>query len=413
MRSAVLIVLFLMSASARAGAQNNPHGVLPRGLDCADCHTAEGWRSIRRDPRFDHARTGFALSGKHSAAKCSSCHKALRFEAESAQPRMCADCHTDVHQARFGTDCTSCHDTRSFQQANAAGAHASTSFPLSGAHTRVPCESCHRNESTGSYTALDTRCSACHQQDYNAVQLPNHTEAGFSGNCTECHSTLSWAGAPFDHGAAANGFVLLGAHIRSTCGSCHTASGLRFNPPPTTQQECLACHNAEYQGQHAGNGYPTTCMTCHNMDTWDGAVFRHTTFALVGAHTSLQCTACHAPSNNELIYPAPTGAADCVACHLSDYERQHAGTGIATTCMSCHTVNDWTFNHDPEFPIYSGAHAGKWSNCQQCHTTPGDYRNFNCLSCHTATETNGHHREVNGYAYDSNLCYSCHPRGRS
>jgi hypothetical protein len=152
------------------------------------------------------------------------------------------------------------------------------------------------------------------------------------------------------------------------------------------------------------------------MNTWDDATFNHTMFPLTGAHTTLDCTSCHAPPDNALIYPVPSGASDCVACHRADYDRQHTADGYPTTCLSCHDDHSWSSfrNHDASFfPIYSGEHAGEWNTCQECHTVPNDFRVFSCTTCHTPTETNGEHREVNGYVYESTRCYSCHPRGDS
>lgn len=611
MRSILVAFGFLVSAGPALHAQGvtNPHGPLPQGTDCSSCHTSDRWKPVRKDMRFDHARTGFALAAKHGAVACSACHTPVTFAAQGTAVRQCASCHTDVHAGRFSRDCASCHDATSFMKASGPQAHARSSLPLTGAHASVPCESCHRDASEGSFTALDTRCVSCHQADYDAVQLPSHADAGFPQECTQCHSTASWHGARFDHltfqltgahaGAAcsschsgsgnqlrfpkptgdqdcvachradydeehagsgfpttclgchrgtdtwddasfehttvSNGFALLGAHIRETCGSCHLAGGgLRFSPAPGSPQDCVACHNPDYQREHANSGYPTLCMTCHNMDDWDDATFRHdlpvldcvschrpdydrvhsgsgyattcrschpstTTwsgavvahdrFPLTGAH-ALPCASCHVPPNNALIYPVPTSPNDCVACHRADYDRQHTGSGFSTDCLSCHSSTAWTgatfdhaavargfvlnerhaqipcsschapdgrplfsptgnndcvachqaeynsehsgsgfpttcsgchtqttwtaasFDHDAQFfPIYSGKHQGKWSSCTQCHTNPGDFRAFSCTTCHLATKTNNDHSGVSGYAYDSARCYSCHPRG--
>jgi hypothetical protein len=105
---------------------------------------------------------------------------------------------------------------------------------------------------------------------------------------------------------------------------------------------------------------------------------------------------------------------DCVACHQADYNAQHTGSGFPTSCKDCHTVNSWdgaTFNHDLFFPINSGSHQGKWSNCQQCHPNAADYSVFTCLTCHSRAETDPDHDQVSGYSYDSLRCLACHPRG--
>jgi DnaJ-class molecular chaperone len=73
-------------------------------------------------------------------------------------------------------------------------------------------------------------------------------------------------------------------------------------------------------------------------------------------------------------------------------------------------------DHDAQFfPIYSGAHAGRWDSCQTCHATPGDFSSFTCFACHEHSEGAmvDRHREVGGFVYDSRACLSCHPRGRA
>ncbi|MDH4351390.1 MAG: hypothetical protein OEW56_09610, partial [Gemmatimonadota bacterium] len=71
-------------------------------------------------------------------------------------------------------------------------------------------------------------------------------------------------------------------------------------------------------------------------------------------------------------------------------------------------------DHDAQyFPIYSGAHRGRWQDCQTCHIQPDNFQVFSCLSCHAQGETDSHHRGESGYRYESSACYQCHPNGRS
>ena len=108
---------------------------------------------------------------------------------------------------------------------------------------------------------------------------------------------------------------------------------------------------------------------------------------------------------------------DCVGCHRDelrphDARRTTSPPGSRRRCESCHRNTDtsWTqgtFSH--RFPITSGPHR---TACASCHTTANSFATFNCLNCHGRSETDGHHRGVNGYRYDSLACYSCHPNGR-
>ncbi|MCB0686739.1 MAG: hypothetical protein KDC53_09440, partial [Saprospiraceae bacterium] len=113
----------------------------------------------------------------------------------------------------------------------------------------------------------------------------------------------------------------------------------------------------------------------------------------------------------------------CAGCHIDNYNATnnppHQSSGFSTDCASCHSQNDWTpatFDHDNQFfPIYSGKHKGEWSQCTECHTNAGNYALFSCTNCHehsNKSQVDNDHSEVNGYQYNSNACYECHPTGK-
>jgi len=87
------------------------------------------------------------------------------------------------------------------------------------------------------------------------------------------------------------------------------------------------------------------------------------------------------------------------------------------TCEICHSFYSWKpaqfTEHDGIFPIFSGNHAGEWNECSDCHISPGNFQIFSCLNCHEHRKDrmDNEHREVNGYLYESNACYNCHPNG--
>jgi hypothetical protein len=426
-RTAILVVLLALPWRAGQGQQaplpSNPHGPLKAGMDCSDCHTGADWKTLRPDPKFDHSReTRFALTGQHATVTCASCHLDLRFDEPKVEPTDCASCHADVHRGNLGQNCTSCHNTNDFRDVESLSLHQRTAFPLTGAHVTTPCEACHKTERAGVFAAVPRDCVACHQSALDQAAASGVDHAGFPRDCTQCHVTLAWSGGTaFDHVAASGGYVLEGAHTVQRCASCHRQPGftLAFSPAPTSNQDCVACHQTDYTSAHGGEGYPTTCTDCHNPNSWD-ADFDHAVvgrgFALQGAHTAQPCAACHVQPGNALRWaPAPAGNTDCVACHLPDWQREHAAQQFPQTCTSCHTQSNWssTFNHDAtEFRINSGAHRGQWASCATCHTTPGDYKAFTCLTCHAHNETAmaDKHRERPGYSYDSQRCYSCHGR---
>jgi hypothetical protein len=349
----ILIVLPLLAfAAVTPGAQQvpiptNPHGALRAGVDCADCHTATAWKPIRRDPKFDHTKdTKFELTGKHVTASCARCHLGLRFDEPKVAPADCASCHVDVHRGNLPGACSSCHNTDDFRDVEVVSLHQRTAFPLTGAHVTTPCEACHKTDRGGAYTAVPRDCVSCHRPALAQAAASGVDHSGFPTDCAQCHATLSWAGgATFDHPTVSGGYVLEGAHARQRCATCHTTPGfgLLFSPPPVNNRDCIACHQNDYQAEHGGSGFPTTCVTCHSVSSWAS-----------------------------------------------------------------------TLDHDArEFPIYSGAHRGKWSSCATCHVSPGDFTTFTCLQCHLKPKTDSDHQGENGYSYDSQACYRCHPRGRS
>ena len=267
------------------------------------------------------------------------------------------------------------------------------------------------------YQGLGTECATCHQADYDGTTEPVHSAAGFPVTCQYCHNTTTWDGATFDHSTQTQ-FPLTGAHLAVQCLSCH--GGGVYQGLGT---ECATCHQTDYNGTtepvHSAAGFPVTCQNCHNTSAWDGATFDHSTqtqFPLTGAHVAQQCQSCHGGG----VYQGL--GTECATCHQSDYdgttEPVHSAAGFPVTCQNCHNTTTWdgaTFDHDASFfPIYSGSHSGRWSDCTDCHTNNTNYTDFTCLSCHPhddKSKTDGDHRGRSGYQYDSQACYSCHPRG--
>ena len=115
---------------------------------------------------------------------------------------------------------------------------------------------------------------------------------------------------------------------------------------------------------------------------------------------------------------------DCNSCHQANYAAttnpNHGAAGFPVTCQDCHTTTAWkpaTFDHDGRyFPIYSGAHRGKWTNCNECHVSAGNYKVFECILCHPHSDkakVDSDHQGKTGYIYASTACYQCHRNGRA
>ena len=261
------------------------------------------------------------------------------------------------------------------------------------------------------YEGTSTECWACHQDDYDGTTDPEHAQAGFSQDCTACHTVNGWDGATFEHAF----FPLIGGHAAPSCTQCHVNEVYQG-----TSTECWACHQDDYDGttdpEHAQAGFSQDCTACHTVNGWDGATFEHAFFPLIGGHAAPSCTQCHV---NEVYQGTST---ECWACHQDDYDGttdpDHAAAHFPIDCASCHPVTSWDdgeFDHDGSyFPIYTGSHREAWNDCSDCHTNSSDYGVFSCIDCHEHSdqaEVDNDHDEEPNYEYNSNACYSCHPDG--
>jgi hypothetical protein len=305
----------------------------------------------------------------------------------------------------FQGDCSECHGDQGWKPARISRKfdHAKRSgFALNGAHAALKCASCH---ATLDFTRQRQECASCHQD-------PHLGELG--PDCARCHTTrgfLDRAGMVRLHQLTR--LPLTGAHAALDCEGCHarTAQGhLRF---AATRAACDGCHQPGTVPDHRAFG--ADCARCHTTISWQPARFDHagTGFPLTCPHRPpVTCVQCHGtPWTNAL-------PRDCYACHQAAYaattDPPHAAAGFPTSCTTCHDVNvcGWTgasFDHSGFFPL-AGSHAS--TACATCHTVPGDYATFNCLTggCHPKSTTDSRHGDVGSYRYESAACYSCHPR---
>jgi hypothetical protein len=413
LRVLLLLLALLLGACALTAAFQGPaRGGSPHGNSiktaCSKCHASGKFIPIRPSPDFDHRSTGFPLEGMHAGLYCRDCHSSLVFSDIGTE---CSDCHADIHHRSLGADCEGCHTIRGWDSIKRNVSGHTNRFPLLGAHVALECESCHTSAAVGQFRGLRTDCDSCHHNDYLNAESVDHVAAGFSLNCELCHGMDGWL-SRFNHGGV-TGFALSGAHMLLDCRDCHT--NLVFEVTPA---DCYACHVEEYNNTtdpgHSAAGFSQDCSQCHTASTWVNAFFDHngTQFPLTGAHVQLDCQACHSSGQYAGL------AFDCYACHSGDYNNTtdpaHIAAGFPQDCSQCHTTSGWggaEFTH-PDFPIYTGTHSREWTACSDCHTNPGNYAVFTCVSCHSKEETDGQHHDVTGYVYNSSSCYSCHPTGR-
>jgi len=383
---------------------NPPHVSAGFPQDCSQCHTTTNWDGAT----FNHASTGFTLTGTHSTTACNACHVNNNFSLTSA---ACFNCHQKDWQgtnnpphaaAGFPQDCSQCHNTTNWN--GATFNHATTGFTLTGAHTTVSCTQCHVNNNFGLTSAA---CYGCHQADFNGTNNPPHVSQGFPQDCSQCHTTTSWAGATFNHNAT--GFPLTGAHTSVQCTSCHVNNNFNL-----TSAACFGCHQSDWASTnnppHAASGFPQDCSQCHNTTSWAGATFNHNTtgFPLTGAHVNTTCSACHVNNNFTL------NSAACYGCHQKDYQGTnnppHASANFPQDCSQCHTTTDWsgaTFNHNSTGFALTGMHAT--IACNACHVNNNFTLNSTaCYGCHQKDYqgTNNPPHASSGFPQDCSQCHT-------
>ena len=363
--------------------------------DCASCH---GFESFRPAPGFDHQKTAFPLRGKHQQVDCAKCHREAERNGKKFQQFTnvafagCTSCHHDVHDNKFGQDCSKCHTEQSFRQVGGLTDfnHNKTGFPLTGKHQAVDCRSCHKQSFTA--TIAHNRCNNCHN-DYHKGQF---TQNGKSSDCADCHTVNGFVPSLFTIERHNQGsFKLEEAHLATPCFSCHHKNNRwEFRK---VGQKCVDCHSNIHQGLITDKYMPDRqCDRCHTVANWGNVNFDHrqTSFELVGKHAEISCRACHFVENNNNGFTQRFANlfSQCESCHMDAHHDQFRENGQAL-CERCHGFESWRadrFDHGQTRFKLEGAHAK--ADCSKCHppvTDPtGDYvryKLFNeikCANCH-------------------------------
>lgn len=363
--------------------------------NCTDCHNQKAFKPA---PNFEHNKTKFALKGKHKQVDCIKCHlKEVRNGSDyqkfsGLKFGKCTDCHKDVHQNKFGQNCTQCHNENSFREVKTAVNfnHDLTDYPLKGKHKNVDCKQCHKSSLT---TALAYKnCTDCHS-DYhkNELDVKNHDP-----NCSDCHSVNGFTPSSFTiekHNQS--DFVLKGAHLATPCFSCHLKNKTwHFKKIGLA---CVDCHTNIHKGFIDDKFYPNQdCKSCHTETQWSNIEFDHklTDFELKGVHQKQDCRACHFPDSKTGIanqnFKSFTG--NCTDCHKDIHRQQFDKNGV-TDCTSCHGFEKWTaqyFDHSKTLFPLDGAHEKV--SCKECHKVKSNnsdnfiiykIKEFKCADCHS------------------------------
>ena len=420
---------FAGATSTCSSCHTDPHRG-DAGPRCEQCHTEVGWRQV--GAQNAHARTRLPDLGVHASLRCEDCHRQTGAQQFTGSVAPCVRCHqhdydttTAPAHATMGlpTQCEMCHQFTTWSFARFPQHDAFSTFPIySGAHAGVwrNCTTCHTDPT--SYRAFV--CTTCHTQpatDPRHQGMPGYQWQ--STSCLMCHpeGRAEGAGGLAQHDAIFP--INSGTHTGkwTACADCHT--------DPNNRQvfSCMtgACHaQAATDPRHSGiPGYTYTaaqCRACH-PDGRAGAFAQHDALFPInsGTHTGkwTACADCHTDPNTRATSSCLTGA-----CHpatpTTPLHQGIPGYAYASPqCLSCHPTGlrgRFTQHDQLFFPIFSGKHAGRWSNdCAVCHTTPNNRLDFTCMtgSCHTASQTNGNHSGVRNYLYTATACYSCHADG--
>jgi len=423
--------------------------------NCSQCHDTIAWTDMTT---FNHAVTGFTLTGAHVTTPCTQCHVNNNYTLQIA-PTDCGNsgCHLtqwNSTQTMGGSvpnhitagfpiaQCSTCHNTTSWSSATFD--HSTTGFPLTNSHQMAPagkvtaCAQCHINNNYN-LTIQPTDCgnAGCHLTTWQQTNNPTHSTAGptfAAANCANCHNTIAWTTAAFDH--SSTGFALVGTHATTPCAQCHTNNNYSL-----TSADCMGCHLSSWNStqtlggnvpNHVTANFPSTasaCSTCHPITTWADGKFDHTStgFPLTNSHQMAPagkvtaCSQCHVGGNYNLtIQPTDCGNS---GCHLTTWQQTNnpthssAGTAFAAAnCSTCHDTITWTdntFNHSVTGWALTGVHAT--TPCASCHTN-NNYNftsaNTACYPCHTtdwnSTQTLGGNVPNHITAGFPQTCDTCH-----
>lgn len=419
---------------------------------CFKCHSDHKGRDLDstkvNEKTFDHAQTGFLLTGAHARIECRECHTKTRatkkirptgisFLRDSVS--SCRTCHNkdDVHffTGKFAKkDCASCHNDRSWKEASAFNHKSETGYELKGKHAELTCAKCHtpKGKASARYDwPLETKkCLSCHE-DFHKNNLSQRFK---NGSCDKCHSETTWKITNFDH--KVTGFELKGRHRALNCVECHKTNKGKHETKSFDfkglNKNCTSCHE-DYHGffkqvSQVGKGPLAQCLRCHNEEDWKFSIaFEHnrdTKYPIDGKHIGLSCFKCHKPNPSlpKMTPPAriyhfkELAVKSCETCHKNPHPRDFLQRFGNAKCESCHTTAGWGqlakmnqfFNHDKtRFPL-TGDH--KNVKCDSCHKVEGKsqykFKGFEkkfCITCHENIHVKQFSKRI-----QTTVCSDCH-----
>jgi hypothetical protein len=369
------------------------------GNDCSSCHNTV---SFKPASKFDHSLAAFHLTGAHEKVECVKCHVKEKRNNKEFQVfkgisfQSCESCHKDVHNGKFGKDCTGCHSTSSFKDINRKEFdHNKTNFPLRGAHANVRCSGCHGSNLNSK--PKFAKCTDCHKD----AHFGEFTVDKVIKDCTYCHSVESFKITSFtiaDHSKIK--FELTGAHLAVPCQSCHYQEKVKQWHFKNIGLSCIECHHNVHGTEIREKFMPQNdCTQCHSTASWEKISFNHdfTNFKLEGKHQITKCKDCHESitGENKVEFKFISLKSNCQTCHRDIHSGQFNSEQKVDEplCYNCHGFDNWKpvkFDHEKTvFPL-KGAH-GKLL-CSSCHKKVSEngnvfvnykLRDFKCASCHS------------------------------
>jgi hypothetical protein len=410
------------------------------GKECVRCHlehNGEDFDLIHWEPslkQFDHRLTGYNLEGKHAGVACEKCHTPSQMvPAERSLIKMkelsksffglsqtCLTCHADPHRGQLSNDCQRCHTADGWKPAPLFN-HATSKYPLTGAHEKVPCAKCHHTVADAKpfikYTGLSfAKCTACHADPH---------KGSFTQSCESCHNTASWKQIKglqgFDHSKTK--YPLLGKHKTVACEDCHKHGDFKAQIPFA---KCMDCHKDYHGGQFLKRAGGAECAGCHTVDGFKPSTFtvkdhEATKYPLEGLHAKVTCDKCHLPkAENTLFKIIQT---QCKDCHEDIHKGQFKGAPYEDRCEECHDVKGFKPGHfglarhkKTRFPL-TGGHAAVL--CVDCHkpvpagsATPVKYHfeDRTCTACHQDPHKGQFREQMKAKRADGTMvgCEACH-----
>jgi hypothetical protein len=278
---------------------------------CATCH-GKGLsfaNIVPKEPPPNHIPTG--------GIACESCHAATNFTTFGGTAMnhvpvaamACDACHETGMSwygvqivdrppgHHTGVDCKGCHNPGGgFTATRKAGATPATK----AMNPRAPVQTLTAGSTaaigaatTASAPTLRTlhfdhlqaagACVRCHNGIQATGKGPRHIQS--DSNCDNCHTTIAWAPARFDHqstalrtcqschnGIQASGKPAMHVVTSAQCNSCHSTIAwlpARFDHSLAVGA-CASCHNGVHASGKPVNHIATTadCVTCHVSSTW-------------------------------------------------------------------------------------------------------------------------------------------------